>query len=162
MDNARALVITVVLLVHGALAVGIGGGPVRAVLRWTGTGQSWAMFAVPDRTPRTLEIHAEVDGDWVPVFVKNVVDHPVIGPRVRDRRIRALYDSAPESGSPGWWNFSRWVGRLALQGEPRATRVRVRVVEGVTTDPWLPADPTATVLLERIHGRAALLAEDGL
>jgi hypothetical protein len=131
--------------------------PWRPVQRATGTGQSWGMFAQPDRRPRRLEAWIEVDDRWVRAWSK----HDAAMPRaLRDRRIRALYDTAPDEGSPSYWAFTRWAGRLVLATHPDATRVRLQLVETHTTDPWTPADPTETVVLDRTHTRAALFAED--
>lgn len=131
--------------------------PWRPVRRGTGTGQAWGMFAQPDRRPRRLEVAVRgADGDWTDVIRKNDGPTPAF---LRDRRIRALYDTAPDEGSPAYWAFTRWVGRTVLDEHPAATAVRVRLVESDTTDPWLPADPEQTVFLERIHQRYALYEE---
>lgn len=131
--------------------------PWRPIQRLTGTGQSWGMFAQPDRRPRRLEVAVRTaDGDWTSVIRKNSGSTPEF---LRDRRIRALYDTAPDDGSPRYWTFTRWLGRVVLEDHPEATEVRVRLVETVTTDPWLPTDPAETVFLERIHRRYALFEE---
>lgn len=136
--------------------------PITPVLRLTGTGQSWAMFATPDRHPRRLEVHVETDAGWQRVFRKNHPDDRFLGNTLRYRRVRALYDTTPDDGSVAYWEFTRWVGRRALLEHPDATRVRIRLLESHTPSPWEPADPEVAVHLERIHTRLALFPEDDL
>lgn len=134
--------------------------PLVPVVEVFGVDQGWGMFATPDRTPNRLEVHVERDGRWEPVFVKNRVDHPVIGPFVRDRRIRALYDTMPDEGSPAWWNLTLRLGRMVMERDPDVERVRVRLVQTTTTDPWEPADPRPRVRLERVHDRVAVFWDE--
>lgn len=180
-DDARAAVLTGVLLLNvlialpspdrldhdrlgsaswvRSLAHGLAEGrrallrPLVPVVEVFGVDQGWAMFASPDRTPNRLEVHADRGEGWEPVFVKNQLDHPALGPMLRDRRIRALYDTVPDGGSAAWWNLTLLVGRRLMDGDPTVQRVRVRLLESTTTAPWEPADPAVRARLVRVHDR---------
>lgn len=106
--------------------------PFQPLLRITGTGQSWALFAVPDRYPNRLVVEVRrPSGEWEMLFRSADPEHTFLAPQLAFRRIRGVYDTASSRGSPGkvYDRFVDWVARQTLAAEPNATDVRIKMVQ---------------------------------
>lgn len=106
--------------------------PFQPILRLTGTGQSWALFAYPDRYPNRLVVDVrDPSGRWSPVFEGGNPELAFLAPKLTFRRIRGVYDTAAARGSPGkvYDRFADWVARETLAAFPNATDVRVKMVQ---------------------------------
>ncbi|MEZ4317256.1 MAG: hypothetical protein R3F61_07120 [Myxococcota bacterium] len=136
--------------------------PFRPWMRWTGTGQAWALFASPDTHPHRLEVYIHDGTGWRAVFRRNHPTLDFLDATLRFRRVRGLYDGSTTNQRVPYWNFSRWVAKQAFLAYPEADRVRVQMVREHTTLPWEPADAEEVVKAKRIFKREAILPEDGL
>lgn len=106
--------------------------PFQPLLRITGTGQSWALFAYPDRYPNRLVVEVrQPGGQWETVFRGADPEHTFLAPQLTFRRIRGVYDTASSRGSPGkvYDRFADWVARQTLAAQPNATDVRIKMVQ---------------------------------
>lgn len=115
--------------------------PFRPVMRMTGTGQGWALFAAPDTHPHRLEVFVRVGGDWSLIYRRF---HPQASWNdgiFRFRRVRGVYDSSTQRQLPSYKAFSAWVAEQALADYPQATGAKVQMVRTHTTVPGEPRDP---------------------
>ena len=106
--------------------------PFQPLMRVTGTGQSWALFAYPDRYPNRLVVEIrEPNGQWTPVFRSADPEHEFLEPQLAFRRVRGVYDTAASRGSPGkvYDRFVDWVARETFAAWPDADDVRVKMVQ---------------------------------
>jgi hypothetical protein len=136
--------------------------PFRPFLKFTGTGQAWALFASPDTHPHRLEVYVRREGAWQVVYRRNTADHSWMDATFRYRRVRGVYDGSTGRSGPPYWNFTRWVAKRAMLEWPDVDQVRVQMVRTHTVLPWEPPDPAETVRLQHTHKRTAILPEDGL
>lgn len=135
--------------------------PFYPLLRLTGTGQSWALFAYPDRYPNRLVVEIrEPGGEWEPVFRGADPEHAFLEPQIAFRRVRGVYDTAAARGSPGrvYDRFVDWVARETFAAWPDADDVRVKMVQFHVDLPYEPTDqePEKTRLV-RLRSREQVL-----
>jgi len=131
-------------------------------MKFTGTGQGWALFASPDTYPHRLEIYVLEDRKWRPVFVRNHPTLDFLDRTLRYRRVRGVYDGSTRTQRVPYWNFARWVARQAFVAYPKAGKVRIQMVQTHTTVPGEPEDTEEIVRVKRVLKRSAILPADGL
>ena len=139
-------------------------GPFRPILRLTGTGQAWALFAYPDRYPNLLQVEVrQPDGSWELVYASADPEHAFMAPQFAFRRVRGVYDTAAAKGAPGkvYDRFADWVAREALEAWPEATDARVKMVQRRVTLPGEPADADEKTRLVRLRSREDLPLGEG-
>jgi hypothetical protein len=134
-----------VIAITGAIGAAHRGvlAPARPVLRFTGTGQGWGLFANPDTHPDRLVVRGRgPDGERV-LYQRRDADHAWDAPVLTYRRIRALGDSGGFRGRPSatFQRFAKWVGRRALASFPELDAVEVAMERTHTTLPGRPPDP---------------------
>jgi len=119
--------------------------PWKPFLRFTGTGQSWGLFAYPDPYAGRLIIRSrDAKGDWTEHFRAPAEGDDWLVARMLFRRVRGVYDDAGDRARPGKAHdrFVNWVAREIFLREPEAQSVEVRfdVTEVLTPDegPWEP------------------------
>lgn len=106
--------------------------PFRPVLRFTGTGQAWALFAYPDRFPNRLNVEIRgPEDEWRTVYAAADAEHTFMAAHFAYRRVRGVYDTAAAKGAPGrvYDRFADWVARETLAAYPEATTVRVKMLQ---------------------------------
>lgn len=132
-------------------------GPFRPLLRVTGTGQAWALFAYPERYPNMLQIEVrEPSGDWTLVYGATSPDHTFLAEQLAFRRVRGVYDTAAAKGSPGkgYDRFVDWVAREAFARWPEATDVRVKMLQRrVNLPSEIPDEAEDKARLVRLRAR---------
>jgi len=130
--------------------------PFRPLLRITGTGQAWALFAYPERYPNHLQIEVrEPAGGWRLVYAAADPERRFLADQLAFRRIRGVYDTAASRGAPGaaYDRFTDWVAREAFAAYPDATDVRVKMLQKrVTLPDEDPAEEEKTRLV-RLRSR---------
>ncbi len=103
--------------------------PIKPVLHALGTGQAWALFAAPDRTPTRLVV--DVQGpDGLDRTVLRVLD-PELRWRhsqLRWRRVRGCYDNLGEKPTRTYSNLARWIAARAFEDFPDAASVEIKLV----------------------------------
>lgn len=138
-------------------------GPFRPLLRLTGTGQAWALFAYPDRYPNLLQVEVRrPDGTWSLVYAAADPEHTFLADRFAFRRVRGVYDTAAAKGSPGkvYDRFADWVAREAFAAWPEATDVRVKMVQRRVNLPGEQAEAEEKTRLVRLRSREDLLGSE--
>lgn len=129
--------------------------PAKPLMRITQTGQSWALFAYPDRFPQRLEVHGRATGgDWELLYRALDPDHQVVGPQIRFRRVRGVYDTAASRASAGKV-YERFVDHVAAEVfalRPDLDEVQLRMVQFHVALPGETAQPD-TVRLRRTRQR---------
>ncbi len=132
-------------------------GPFRPLLRVTGTGQAWALFAYPDRYPNLLQVEVRRGGaDWETVYAAADPDHTFLAEQFSFRRVRGVYDTAAAKGSPGkvYDRFVDWVAREVFERWPDATDVRVKMLQKRVTLPTeMPDEEEPKARLVRLRTR---------
>ena len=136
--------------------------PFRPWMRYTGTGQAWALFASPDTHPHRLEVYVHLDKQWVPIYRRNHATLDWNDDFFRYRRVRGVYDGSTARQRVPYWNFSRDVAKRAFLDHPQADRVKIQMVRTHTTMPWAPLEPEETIRVKRVFRREAILSTDGL
>ncbi len=110
--------------------------PLKPAERWTGTGQNWGLFSYPDRFPKRLVIESRGKGkDWTRLYAALDPDHDFLGPQLRYRRMRGVYDSYSEKVGKPFPRFCRWAADQVFLADPAATAVRVSYVKVHTFEP---------------------------
>jgi hypothetical protein len=148
-------------LVNGTADVCIGARdavlePFRPLLRLTGTGQAWALFAYPERYPNHLQVEVrEPSGDWQLVYAAADPEHRFLADQLAFRRIRGVYDTAASRGAPGasYDRFTDWVAREAFAAYPGATDVRVKMLQKRVTLPDEDISEEEKTRLVRLRSR---------
>jgi hypothetical protein len=136
--------------------------PFRPWMRYTGTGQAWALFANPDTYPHRIEVYVRIDKQWVPIYRRNDPELDWNDDFFRFRRVRGVYDGSTSRQRVPYWNFSRDVAKRAFLDYPDADRVKMQQVRPHPPMPWEPFEPEETVRVKRVFRREAILATDGL
>ena len=124
--------------VAGALKVGeaaiqfrkISMAPIRPIKRWTGTGQSWGLFAYPDPFAGRLVIRARPEeGDWQTLFSAPGSRLDPYHSKMRYRRVRGIYDDNGDRPTPGklYNRFCDWVAWELFQENPDLVTVEIRL-----------------------------------
>lgn len=106
--------------------------PFQPLLRLTGTGQSWALFAYPDRYPNRLEVDGKtLEGGWELLYRANDPGHTMLAPQLEFRRVRGVYDTASSRDAPGrvYDRFVDMVARQVFARRPDLDTVRVKMVQ---------------------------------
>ncbi len=75
--------------------------PFSPLLRLTGTGQRWGLFAYPDTRPQALVVECEVGDRWRTLFRAGDPEHDWASSRLRHRRIRGVWDGVARRKKPG-------------------------------------------------------------
>ncbi|MEQ1506938.1 MAG: hypothetical protein ABMB14_32220 [Myxococcota bacterium] len=123
--------------------------PFQPLLRLTGTGQGWALFANPDIYPSRLEVRIRrgTDPEFTRLYQRLDPDHAWADDLLRYRRIRGVYDAAGDGGKPRlvYRRFADWLGARILRADPSVTEVEVRMIRTHTTLRGVPPDPTLEV-----------------
>jgi len=121
--------------------------PWLPVQRWTGTGQGWAFFAVPDTHPVRLEVTVvEPEGPRM-VFRRLDAAHRWRAPTFAYRRVRGLYDTVRKKNAM-YRRFGRWVALEALEDHPDGLAVEIQVLRHHVT---LPGEPRDERTVRRLH-----------
>jgi hypothetical protein len=106
----------------------------------TGARQGWAMFSSPQRHPAELHVDLWRDGSWVPLWRPHDAAAAWNQPFFENHRLRKFQGRfAREWKGQRFAEFADYVGRRALEADPDATRVRVRLFRKKS----LPADAVA-------------------
>jgi hypothetical protein len=129
--------------------------PFRPWMTFSGTGQSWALFAVPDRWPVRLEILVwrSGDDDWELAYRRLDPSHEVLAEQLAYRRLRGIYDGQIENPHAAYKNLTRWIARQIFLSESDVERVQVQGRKTHTTLPSEAPDPVDKVVTPRPHKR---------
>lgn len=123
--------------------------PLKPVEAFTGTGQNWGLFSYPDRFPKRLVIESRAGkGEWARLYAALDADHDFLGPQLRYRRMRGVYDSYSEKPGKAFYRFCEWVAREVFAADSAATAVRISYVKVHTFEP----DEDAVALREEGRG----------
>ncbi len=132
--------------------------PIKPVLRFTQTGQAWALFATPDSHPHAIHIagRAESDDEWELLYGRFDREHTLLGSQISFRRIRGVYDG--QSTKPGrlYRNLCRWLAREVFERRADLDEVKVYMVRQHTLPPWLPPDPETSIENVRVIKRSSI------
>jgi len=134
--------------------------PIKKALRITGTGQGWALFAVPDAYPHRLEIQGKRSGDrnWHFIYRRHDPEFSeFLGSQINYRRVRGIYDGSSRRPGRTYKNFTKWVAVHAFNQFPELTEVRVRMIRAHTTIPGEEPDPETKVRNTRRYTREKLM-----
>ena len=115
--------------------------PLRPLLRWTGMGQGWALFANPDTHPSRLRIEGlGADGNRRVLFQNGDAEHAWLGAHLVHRRLRPIYDAASVRRRPNgaYKRLASWVWRRARVDHPELVGIEMVLLE---THPTLPGSP---------------------
>jgi hypothetical protein len=117
--------------------------PFRPVLRVTGTGQGWALFANPDSHPGRLVIRIHEPQGWRILHRRLDPEHDWAEDLLSYRRIRAMYDAGGYRSRPSgpYVRFAHWIGDRILSTDPDVDLVEVSTVRTHTTLPGQPPNP---------------------
>lgn len=135
--------------------------PVRPLLRLTGTGQAWALFAYPERYPNHLQIEIRgAGGDWELIYAAADPEHDFLADQLAFRRVRGVYDTAASRGSPGaaYDRFADWVAREVFAAYPDAADVRIKMLQKRVTLPDEVANEEEKTRLVRLRSRDQMKA----
>ncbi len=105
-------------------------GPFQPLLKRTGTGQSWGLFAYPDPYAGRLVVSSRVEGGgWEERYRAPGRGDPWLVSLLEYRRIRGLYDDNGDRPKPGgFYNpFCDWVAVELLAREPELEAVEIRL-----------------------------------
>ncbi len=121
-----------------ALAVGGVAGRFRAAFlkpwaplrRWTGTGQSWGLFAYPYPDAGRLVVEGlSAERERVVLYQAPGEGEPWLVRRLEYRRVRGVYDDAGDRARPRavYRSLARWVAREVFARHPELDTVEVRL-----------------------------------
>jgi hypothetical protein len=133
-------------------------GPVRPLLRITGTGQAWGLFAYPDPYAGRLVVSSRraqgdgLTGPWQERYRAPGQGDPWLVARLESRRIRGVYDDNGDRPKPGGFYdpFCDWVAVEVMAREPDVVEVEIRL-DLVTNR--VPGDHRPAVPDKRRHVR---------
>ncbi|MCK6502339.1 hypothetical protein L6R53_02895 [Myxococcota bacterium] len=133
-------------------------GPFRPLLRLTGTGQAWGLFAYPDPYAGRLVVSSRQvqddgqPGPWQERYRAPGQGDPWLVARLENRRIRGVYDDNGDRPKPGGFYdpFCDWVAVEIMAREPAVVEVEVRL-DLVTNR--VPGDRRPAVPDKRRHVR---------
>ncbi len=134
-------------------------GPFRPVKRWTGTGQSWGLFAFPDPYPGRLVLSGRpADGEWVEVYRAPAEGDGWLLDQLLYRRVRGVWDDAGDRSKPGtvFNRFADWAAGRLFEDHPEWSEVSIRVDRLHVLLPDEGEWPKETVRHERFRRRAEL------
>jgi hypothetical protein len=127
--------------------------PLQPILRWTGTGQAWGFFNTPDAFPDQLRIEGRRNGNWELLFAALHPEHDTLGPQLRYRRVRGVYDANTDRPGASYKHLVDWIAAEVFEGDPDLMAVRVSFLRTHTTPPGRPTDDMAKKRLVRIRRR---------
>jgi hypothetical protein len=129
--------------------------PFKPWMDLSGNGQSWGLFAVPDRWPVRLEILVWTTGgtEWTLAYRRLDAEHDLLADVLSYRRIRGIYDGQIGKPRAAYKNLTRWLARRIFATHPDVERVQVQGRKSHTTLPTEPADPKDEVVSPRPHRR---------
>lgn len=144
--------------------------PFQPLLRLTGTGQAWALFAYPDPYAGRLVIGERRQGEtaFTEVYRAPGQGEPDLVDLVEYRRIRGIYDDKGDRAKPGyaWRRLARYLAARRMAEDPTVLEVELRLdlvtlpIPGQRDDP--PADARRHVSRFDRVALAADLAELGV
>lgn len=105
-------------------------GPVAPLLRRTGTGQSWGLFAYPDPYAGRLVVSSRGEGEaWSLRYRAPGEGVDWLVELLEYRRIRGLWDDVGDRPKPGSFYdpFCDWVAAELMRREPTVAEVEVRI-----------------------------------
>ena len=119
-------------------------GPWRPLRTFTGTGQSWGLFAYPEPQAGRLIVEGRREGEpFVPVFRAGELEEGSLGPMLRYRRLRGVWDDAGDRPQPRAV-YDRLVDLIAERvflADPHLVAVEVRIDEVSVILPAEGEDP---------------------
>lgn len=111
--------------------------PVQPLLRLTGTGQGWALFANPDIYPSRLEIRIRRAGkpNFEPLYLRLDPERDWADDLLSYRRVRGIYDAGGNGNRPRapYRRFADWIGHRVLSADPTVEEVEIRMQRTHTT-----------------------------
>lgn len=121
--------------------------PFRPLLRWTGTGQGWALFANPDNHPARLSIRVRRAEGWSILYQRLDPEHAWADDQLSYRRLRGVYDAGGfrSRPRPPYKRFAQWIGQRILAADPSVLEVEVRTLRTHTTLPGEAPDDRVEV-----------------
>ncbi|MBX2801038.1 MAG: hypothetical protein KTR31_25385 [Myxococcales bacterium] len=117
--------------------------PFRPLLRFTGTGQGWALFANPDTHPGRLNIRVKRQGGrWEHLYLQLDPELDWWKAPLSYRRLRGCWDESGFRRKPRamYRRFAHWVADRIFAIDPEVTTVQVRTLRTHTTLPGEPGD----------------------
>lgn len=114
--------------------------PLKRLVRPTGTGQGWALFAVPEERPRQLVVTASTPSQNRVLFRMRDPAHRWLDGPLRYRRLRGIHDRGRRTGS--YKDLAAWIAVQAMREDPTVTRVEVVQRKGHVGTPDAPRSPT--------------------
>ncbi len=141
-------------------------GPARPLLRLTGTGQAWGLFAFPDPYPGRLVVmgRSADGGRWQTLYRAPDQGEPWLVDLLQYRKVRGIYDDSGDRPRAGFlWNrLCDELARRIFAHDPELAVVELRFDVEHVTAPAQGDDPAKVgVRHRRIRKREALLGEDG-
>lgn len=119
-------------------------------MRFTGTGQGWALFANPDTHPGRFNIRVRRGGGPMEdLYLQLDPEHDWWRTRLAYRRLRGCWSAGGFSKRPRsiYRRFGSWIAGRVFLDQPDVTAVQVRTLRTHTTLPGEPVDPR----VERRH-----------
>ena len=126
-------------------------GPIRPLLRHTGTGQGWGLFTYPDTRPRRVIMRGQTDdGDWRLIYRTLDPEYDWNGELWRHRRLRGPTDTLSRKSSPGpvYQNFVDYAAARAFEDFPELVAFEVSFERSHSTRPDVTPDPPRIVHVE--------------
>lgn len=127
--------------------------PFNPFLVFTGTGQGWGLFAIPQRWTNRLEIQVEEGAEWHTVYRRLQIEDFFLADTLKYRRVRGVYDGEAEKPKASYKNFTRWIARETFERYPEPTRIRVQTLREHTTLRGEAPDTVVEVRNPRPHKR---------
>jgi hypothetical protein len=122
-------------------------GPWRPLRTLTGTGQSWGLFAYPEPQAGRLIVEGRREGEpFVPVFRAGELEEGELGPMLRYRRLRGVWDDAGDRPQPRavYDRLVDLVAQRVFAADPQLVEVEVRIDEVSVILPTEGEDPPET------------------
>lgn len=145
-------------------------GPFRPILRATGTGQSWGLFAYPDPYAGRLIVRTQdADGAWTERYRAPGQGDPDMVALLQYRRVRGIYDDNGDRPKAGFFydRMCDWLGARILAAEPDVQQVEIRfdlvtIRKPGDRRPAVPEEPrhVRTISRSDVAWRLRLLGQD--
>ncbi|MEL6348221.1 MAG: hypothetical protein AAFV53_34245 [Myxococcota bacterium] len=103
--------------------------PIRPLMRLTGTGQGWGLFAYPDPNAGRLIVSVEIDGQEQEIYRAPQRSRDRLTRQLRYRRIRGVYDDLGDRPKPGraYGHLVDWFARQIFNDRPEVDLIRFQI-----------------------------------
>ena len=139
--------------------------PWAPVRRFTGTGQDWSLFAVPEPASGRLVVDGHTAAGEVTAFYRAPGGRgDELEAMLEYHRLRGVYDSASDRPKPRkvYRHFGRWLSVHLMQTHPELTEVEIRLDRHLIRTPDEAPAPPDTRRHAQTFTRAELEADGRL